>query len=81
MTQGRGSLLDHAGPDGRGEFDALRSWQRPETRVSEAPPPVVIAVPAQTRGLLTAWLSLALGSLVAAGIFAILVAFARTPAV
>lgn len=39
------------------------------------------AVPAATRRLLTAWLSLALGSLVAAGIFAILVAFARTPAV
>jgi hypothetical protein len=34
-----------------------------------------------TRRLLTAWLSLALGSLVVAGIFAILVAFARTPAV
>jgi hypothetical protein len=39
------------------------------------------AVPAATRRLLTAWLGLALGSLVAAGIFAILVAFARTPAV
>jgi len=38
-------------------------------------------VPTTTRRLLTAWLGLALGSLVVAGIFAILVAFARTPAV
>jgi heme/copper-type cytochrome/quinol oxidase subunit 1 len=38
-------------------------------------------VPPATRRLLTAWLALALGSLVVAGLFAILVAFARTPAV
>lgn len=38
-------------------------------------------VPGATRRLLTAWLALALGSLVVAGLFAILVAFARTPAV
>lgn len=36
---------------------------------------------AATRRLLTGWLSFALGSLVIAGLFAILVAFARTPAV
>ncbi len=40
-----------------------------------------VLVPTTTRRLLTAWLGLALGSLVVAGIFAILVAFARTPAV
>ncbi len=39
------------------------------------------AVPRATRRLLTAWLALALGSLVVAGLFAFLVAFARTPAV
>ncbi|OGL04432.1 MAG: hypothetical protein A3E31_17940 [Candidatus Rokubacteria bacterium RIFCSPHIGHO2_12_FULL_73_22] len=43
--------------------------------------PQPVAVDTLTRRLLTAWLGLALGSLVAAGIFAILVAFARTPAV
>ncbi len=43
--------------------------------------PLAAVVDAGTRRLLTAWLSLALGSLVAAGVFAILVAFARTPAV
>ncbi|HXG16882.1 MAG TPA: cbb3-type cytochrome c oxidase subunit I [Calidithermus sp.] len=41
----------------------------------------VEAVPARTRRLLTAWLGLSLGSLVAAGLFAVLVALARTPAV
>ena len=40
-----------------------------------------VVVPVATRRLLTAWLGLALGSLVVAGVFAILVAFARTPAV
>ncbi len=39
------------------------------------------AVPRATRRLLAAWLALALGSLVVAGLFAFLVAFARTPAV
>lgn len=43
--------------------------------------PLAAPVPNATKRLLTAWLSLALGSLVAAGIFAILVALARTPAV
>jgi hypothetical protein len=43
--------------------------------------PLAAAVPRATRALLTAWLGLALGSLVVAGVFAILVAFARTPAV
>lgn len=38
-------------------------------------------VPVTTRRLLTAWLGLALGSLVIAGVFAILVAFTRMPAV
>lgn len=47
------------------------------------PRPARPAVPvdALTRRLLTAWLALSLGSLVVAGVFAILVAFARTPAV
>jgi hypothetical protein len=38
-------------------------------------------VPETTRRLLAGWLALAIGSLVVAGIFAILVAFTRTPAV
>ncbi|OGK79119.1 MAG: hypothetical protein A2050_07305 [Candidatus Rokubacteria bacterium GWA2_73_35] len=38
-------------------------------------------MPGATRRLLTAWLGLGLASLVLAGVFAILVAFARTPAV
>lgn len=41
----------------------------------------VPVVAAGTRRLLTAWMGFALGSLVVAGVFAILVAFARTPAV
>jgi hypothetical protein len=36
-------------------------------------------VPAETRRLLTAWLALAVGSLVLAGLFAAVAAFARTP--
>jgi cytochrome c oxidase subunit 1 len=40
-----------------------------------------VPVPALTRRLLAGWLALAVGSLVVAGIFAILVAFTRTPAV
>ena len=78
------TLLDHAGRNARGSAGALRSWPPAEARVSEGPRPGsrgVVAVPATTRRLLTAWLGLALGSLVVAGIFAILVAFARTPAV
>ncbi len=47
-----------------------------------APRPAAVAVvPAATRRLLLGWLSLALASLVVAGIFAALAAFARTPAV
>jgi hypothetical protein len=38
-------------------------------------------VPAATRRLLAGWLGLAIGSLVVAGVFAALAAFARTPAV
>ena len=38
-------------------------------------------VPAATRRLLIGWLSLALASLVVAGIFAAIAAFARTPVV
>jgi protoheme IX farnesyltransferase len=41
----------------------------------------IAAIPRTTQALLTAWLGLSLGSLVVAGVFAILVAFARTPAV
>ena len=44
-------------------------------------PSAPAAVDGRTARLLTAWLGLALASLVAAGVFAILVAFARTPAV
>ncbi len=40
-----------------------------------------VLVPDTTRQLLTGWLALAIGSLVIAGLFAILVAFTRTPAV
>jgi heme/copper-type cytochrome/quinol oxidase subunit 1 len=40
----------------------------------------VAVVPVATRRLLVAWLGLALGSLVIAGFFAMLAAFARTPA-
>ena len=58
----------------------LEAIEPRETSASEAGR-LVRAVPAATRRLLTAWLGLALGSLVAAGIFAILVAFARAPAV
>ncbi len=43
--------------------------------------PAVEAMPRATRRLLTAWLGLSLGSLVVAGLFAVLVALARTPAV
>lgn len=43
--------------------------------------PAVEAMPGATRRLLTAWLALSLGSLVVAGVFAVLVALARTPAV
>jgi hypothetical protein len=43
--------------------------------------PRVDVVPATTRRLLLGWFGLAIGSLVVAGIFAALAAFARTPAV
>ena len=43
--------------------------------------PAVEVMPGATRRLLTAWLGLSLGSLVVAGLFAVLVALARTPAV
>jgi heme/copper-type cytochrome/quinol oxidase subunit 1 len=43
--------------------------------------PAVTVVPVDTGRLLVAWLGLALGSLVIAGFFAMLAAFARTPAV
>ncbi len=45
------------------------------------PAPGVVLVAAPTRRLLVGWLGLAVGSLVVAGLFAALAAFARTPAV
>jgi hypothetical protein len=65
---------------GAGTERARAAWPR---GVAPAAPGdgAAAVVPASTRRLLTAWLALALGSLVAAGIFAIVVAFARTPAV
>lgn len=50
-------------------------------RVAPVAGPALDIVPGQTRKLLTAWLSLSLASLVIAGVFAILVAFTRMPAV
>jgi len=46
-----------------------------------AAPPAAALVPDGTRRLLVGWLGLALASLVVAGFFAMLAAFARTPAV
>jgi cytochrome c oxidase subunit I len=46
-----------------------------------APGPAAWLVPPATRRLLAGWLGLAVGSLVVAGLFAALAAFARTPAV
>ncbi len=49
-------------------------------RAPRAPAPAAV-VPAATRRLLVGWLGLALASLVVAGVFAALAAFARTPVV
>ena len=54
----------------------LLAVERPLVLRREAP-----IVPETTRRLLTGWLGLAIGSLVVAGFFAALAAFARTPAV
>ena len=45
-----------------------------------ARPAPAVLVPAATRRLLVGWLGLALASLIVAGFFAMLAAFARTPA-
>jgi hypothetical protein len=55
----------------------------PPRQVAPAKPALDIAspLPARTRRLILGWLGLALGSLVVAGFFAMLAAFARTPVV
>ena len=61
---------------------ALRvTGHRAEAARVTRPRPAVAVVPLQTRRLLLGWLGLALASLVIAGFFAMLAAFARTPAV
>jgi len=65
-----------------GGVAALRPGRAPGRARPRAVAGLAMAlVPAATRRLLVGWLSLALGSLVVAGIFAILAAAARTPAV
>src|SRR5262245_35004457 len=59
---------------------SLRVVDRGPRRAAPAPD-LVSPLPAHTRRLLVGWLGLALGSLVVAGFFAMLAAFARTPVV
>jgi len=82
LALGEPAPVPVAWPDAGPGSAATSRGGGPAPRASAAAPSAAPAiVPAATRRLLTAWLALALGSLVVAGVFAILVAFARTPAV
>ena len=62
------------------EPDAIRLVSSP-ARATAPSADGLSPVPARTRALILGWLGLALGSLVVAGFFAMLAAFARTPVV
>src|SRR5574341_1330736 len=67
--------------DGPALLQASYGRAKARLRPAARPRPAVVLVPAATRRLLVGWLGLALASLVVAGVFAMLAAFARTPLV